>query len=72
LSVDHHHYYYYYCYYCYYYYYHSPPARSKGYAFIEFVDSDVAEVVAETMNGYLLERKKLVCHIVPREKIHDR
>jgi nucleolar protein 15 len=28
--------------------------RSKGYAFIEFAYNDVAKIVAETMNNYLM------------------
>ena len=44
--------------------------RSKGYAFIEFEDSDVAKIVADTMNGYILFDHRLVCHILPAEKIH--
>ena len=35
--------------------------RSRHYAFIEFADRHVAAVVAETMDGYLLCNKLLVC-----------
>lgn len=28
--------------------------RSKGYAFVEFAHDDVAKIVAETMNNYLM------------------
>jgi len=45
--------------------------NSKGYAFIEFKDNGIAEVVAESMNGYHMFEKKLVCHVVPFEQIHD-
>mmetsp|Transcript_61118 Transcript_61118/g.108801 ORF Transcript_61118/g.108801 Transcript_61118/m.108801 type:complete len:320 (-) Transcript_61118:79-1038(-) len=45
-------------------------ARSKGYAFVEFEDEGVAEIVAQTMHKYLLFGKQLVCHIVPKEKQH--
>lgn len=34
---------------------------SKGYAFIEFEDRDVASIVAETMNNYLMFDKLLKC-----------
>lgn len=45
--------------------------RSKGYAFVEFIDSDAAKVVAESMHGYFIQDKQLVCHIIPLEKQHD-
>lgn len=45
--------------------------RSKGYAFLEFLDEGVAEVAAESMNGYLMFQKTLVCHVVPKEKCHS-
>jgi nucleolar protein 15 len=44
--------------------------NSKHYAFIEFEDPDVAEIVADTMNNYILYHRRLVCRIVPREKLH--
>eukprot|EP00928_Gymnodinium_smaydae_P080014 TRINITY_DN63820_c0_g1_i1.p1 TRINITY_DN63820_c0_g1~~TRINITY_DN63820_c0_g1_i1.p1 ORF type:complete len:355 (-),score=109.99 TRINITY_DN63820_c0_g1_i1:87-1034(-) len=44
--------------------------QSKGYAFIEFEEEAVANIVAETMHKYLLFEKQLVCHIVPPEKQH--
>lgn len=45
--------------------------RSRGYAFVEFVDRDVAKIVAETMSGYFLLEKRLVCHILPQDQVHD-
>merc|ERR1712224_631319 len=45
-------------------------AHSKGYAFIEFKDEEVAQIVADTMSKYLLFGKTLVCHVVPKEKVH--
>jgi nucleolar protein 15 len=45
-------------------------ANSRGYAFVEFEDKEVAAVVAETMSGYLLGQKRLVCHIIPKDKIY--
>lgn len=45
-------------------------AKSKGYAFVEFEEESVAKIVAETMQGYLLFDKTLVCHVLPREKCH--
>ena len=46
--------------------------RSRHYAFIEFADRHVAAVVAETMDGYLLCNKQLVCKVVDPEKLHER
>ncbi len=45
--------------------------RSRGYAFVEFVDHDVAKVVAETMSGYFLLEKRLVCHLLPQDQVHE-
>jgi len=45
--------------------------RTRGYAFVEFSDEDVAKVVAETMSGYFLLEKRLVCHVLPNDKVHD-
>lgn len=44
---------------------------SKGYAFVEFETADIANVVAEAMNGYYLKERVLVSHVVPPEKVHD-
>ena len=38
---------------------------SRGYAFIEFRYADVAKIVAETMNNYLMFEKLLKCKLVP-------
>jgi len=45
--------------------------RPKGYAFIEFFEQGVAEVAAESMNGYIMFQKTLVCHVVPTDKCHE-
>ncbi len=43
----------------------------RGYAFIEFADEEVAAIVANTMSGYfLMGERRLVCHIMPKDKIH--
>lgn len=39
-------------------------ARSKGYAFIQFKYAEVADVVADTMNGYLLLGKVLTSQVL--------
>ena len=44
--------------------------KSKGYAFIEFEDEEVATIVAEAMHGYFLHERQLICHVVPFSKIH--
>ncbi|RKP23526.1 hypothetical protein SYNPS1DRAFT_18451, partial [Syncephalis pseudoplumigaleata] len=46
--------------------------RSKHYAFVEFADADVADVVADTMNNYLLFGHLLKCQVVPAHKVHAR
>ncbi|CAD7963525.1 unnamed protein product [Amoebophrya sp. A120] len=43
--------------------------RPKGYAFIEFELKEVAEIVASTMNNYLLYGRKLEVALVDAEKI---
>lgn len=45
--------------------------RSRGYAFVEFADAEVAKIVAETMSGYFLLEKRLVCHILPMDKVYE-
>mmetsp|Transcript_16881 Transcript_16881/g.20618 ORF Transcript_16881/g.20618 Transcript_16881/m.20618 type:complete len:327 (+) Transcript_16881:133-1113(+) len=45
----------------------------RGYAFVEYQEEDVASIVAEAMSGYfLMGERRLVCHIVPKEKIHPK
>ncbi|XP_054722281.1 MKI67 FHA domain-interacting nucleolar phosphoprotein-like [Uloborus diversus] len=43
---------------------------AKGFAYIEFECSEVAKIVAETMNNYLFFEKLLKCEYVPPEKLH--
>lgn len=43
--------------------------HSKHYAFLEFADEDVAQIVADTMNNYLLFGHILKCKVVPRDNI---
>ena len=38
---------------------------SRGFAFIEFRFVDVAKIVADTMNNYLMFEKLLKCKLVP-------
>ena len=45
--------------------------HSKHYAFVEFASSDVAKIVAETMNTYLMYGRSLRCKVVPKEQVHE-
>eukprot|EP00892_Ulva_mutabilis_P006766 jgi/Ulvmu1/4461/UM002_0186.1 len=45
-------------------------AASKGYAFLQFQHSEVAEIAAEAMNGYMMFGQKLQCQVVPVDKQH--
>ncbi|XP_045484984.1 MKI67 FHA domain-interacting nucleolar phosphoprotein-like [Pieris rapae] len=42
--------------------------NSKGYAFVEFMDPTVAQVVAETMNNYLMGKRLIKAVYIPPEK----
>jgi len=42
--------------------------RLRGYAYIEFMDPVVAQIVADTMNGYIMFKRILKCEVVPPEK----
>lgn len=44
--------------------------KSKHYAFIEFDGEEVAKIVAETMDNYLLFKHVLSCKFIPAEKVH--
>jgi len=44
--------------------------RSKHYAFLEFVSSSVAQIVADTMDNYLLMGHLLRCKLIPPEQVH--
>jgi len=44
--------------------------NSKGYAFVEFEDKETAGVVGEALDGYYLNERRLVSHVVPADKIH--
>ena len=38
--------------------------RSKHYGWVEFTSKEVAEIVAETMDGYLIHPHRIVCKVV--------
>jgi len=40
--------------------------HSRGYGFVQFSDPEVAKIVAETLQGYFLGKKRLVCHLVDK------
>ena len=44
--------------------------ESKHFGFIEFEDPKVAQIVAQTMQGYRLFDHTLQCHVLPPDKIH--
>jgi len=44
--------------------------KSRGFGFVEFDDHQVAPVAADFMSGYLLMDKRLVCNVVPKDKLH--
>lgn len=46
--------------------------NSKHYAFIQFEEPEVAQIVARTMNGYRLFDHTLSCHLVPPHAVHER
>ncbi|KAJ2725578.1 nucleolar protein [Coemansia sp. Benny D115] len=46
--------------------------RSRNYAFIKFAHKKVAEIVANTMNNYLMFDKLLKCTVVPEERVHKK
>ena len=35
--------------------------RGKGYAFVQFESDEIAKIVADSMSGYLMFRKKMIC-----------
>ncbi|KAI0047312.1 RNA-binding domain-containing protein [Auriscalpium vulgare] len=44
--------------------------RSKHYGYVEFDSSSVAQIVAETMDNYLLMGHILSCKVVPNDEVH--
>ena len=44
--------------------------KSKHYGFIEFDSSDVAQIVAETMDNYLLMGHIMRCKVIPKDEVH--
>ncbi|KAJ7104273.1 hypothetical protein B0H15DRAFT_873884 [Mycena belliarum] len=44
--------------------------RSKHYGFLEFDSSSVAQIVAETMDNYLLMGHIMRCKVIPKAEVH--
>ncbi|SHO78147.1 Similar to S.cerevisiae protein NOP15 (Constituent of 66S pre-ribosomal particles) [Malassezia sympodialis ATCC 42132] len=44
--------------------------RSRHYGFMEFVSPEVAEIVVDTMNNYLLDGHLLQLSMIPSEEVH--
>ncbi|KAJ8521101.1 hypothetical protein ONZ45_g2137 [Pleurotus djamor] len=44
--------------------------HSKHRAFLEFDSSSVAQIVADTMDNYLLMGHLLICKVIPKDKVH--
>ncbi|KAJ8960411.1 hypothetical protein NQ318_013691 [Aromia moschata] len=42
--------------------------NSKGFGYVEFLHPDVAKIAAETMNNYLMFKKRIIAEYVPFEK----
>lgn len=45
---------------------------SKHYAFVEFSSASVAQIVASTMNNYLMFGHILKCKLVPEDQVHEK
>ena len=43
---------------------------SKHYAFVEFQSQEVADIVARTMNNYLLFGHVLKVYLIPNDQVH--
>jgi len=44
--------------------------KSRGYAFVRWQDAETTKIVAETLQGYLVGGRRLVCHTVPNPSKH--
>lgn len=45
-------------------------ARSRGYAFLEFKDKEVAAIAVNTMDKYIIFGKQIQCHLIEPELAH--
>ncbi|ORX56792.1 RNA-binding domain-containing protein [Hesseltinella vesiculosa] len=46
--------------------------QSRHYGFIQFASKEVAEIVAETMNNYLVDGRLIQCNVVPESQQHEK
>jgi nucleolar protein 15 len=47
--------------------------NSKGFAFVQMQSAGIAAIVADTLAGYIMfGQRRLVCHVVPPDKIHKK
>ncbi|CAO3613543.1 unnamed protein product [Cunninghamella echinulata] len=46
--------------------------KSRHYGFIEFASSEVAEIVAETMNNFSIKGHTIQCAVIPPERRHEK
>jgi len=44
--------------------------KTRHFAFVEFCDAEVAKIVADAMDGYLIFKHKLRAKVVPRERVY--
>ena len=44
--------------------------KSKHYGFIEFDSTSVAQIVADTMDNYLIMGHILHCKLIPKDQVH--
>ena len=47
----------------------------KGFGFVKFMDGETAKIVSDTMNGYFLDNRRMVSHVVTKgalEKMGDK
>ena len=45
--------------------------NSRGFAFVEFVQSAAADKAASAMNGYMMHGRRLKAELIPASKVHD-
>lgn len=45
--------------------------KSKHYGFLEFATPEVAQIVADAMDGYMMLGQKLQCRVLNREEVHQ-
>ena len=39
--------------------------QSRGYAFVRWEDAETARIVADTLHGYFVGQRRLICHVLP-------